>query len=163
MNQTITVEEYSSKYQPQIVSLILQIQQDEYHIPITKADQPDLLDVEGFYKKGSGNFWVSLDKDKVVGTIALLDIENHRAALRKMFVAKDYGGHVYKTAHLLLSAALGWSSEKGIREIFLGTTVQFLAAHRFYEKNGFEEISSHELPTTFPVMAVDKKFYKYTI
>ncbi len=163
MSQMIRVEEYSNTYQAQIVDLILHIQQDEYQIPITQADQPDLLEVGNFYQKGYGNFWVALDTDKVVGTIALLDIGDRYLALRKMFVAKEYRGQVYKAAHKLLSTALAWSVTKGIQEIYLGTTRQFLAAHRFYEKNGFQEIPSGELPSVFPVMAVDKKFYKYTI
>lgn len=161
--QTITVEPYSCKYQSQVLDLILQIQQDEFNIPITKEDQPDLLCIERFYQNGCGNFWVALDGDKVVGTIALLDIGNHQTALRKMFVAKEYRGQVHKTAHLLLNNAFRWASEKGVQEIYLGTTVQFLAAHRFYEKNGFQEISTQELPSTFPVLAVDKKFYKFTM
>ena len=48
----------------------------------------------------------------------------------------------------------------GIAEIYLGTTEKFLAAHRFYEKNGFAEVRRDELPSAFPVMAVDSKFYR---
>ncbi len=32
---------------------------------------------------------------------------------------------------------------------------EFLAAHRFYERNGFQRISDAELPPAFPKMAVD--------
>lgn len=32
--------------------------------------------------------------------------------------------------------------------------------HRFYEKNGFTEIDVAQLPENFPIMQVDKKFYK---
>jgi predicted N-acetyltransferase YhbS len=46
-----------------------------------------------------------------------------------------------------------------VREVFLGTTARFLAAHRFYEKNGFREIARQALPHSFPVMSVDTKFY----
>jgi len=46
-----------------------------------------------------------------------------------------------------------------VRELFLGTTAQFVAAHRFYEKHGFREIARPDLPPTFPVMSVDTKFY----
>jgi hypothetical protein len=46
---------------------------------------------------------------------------------------------------------------------FLGTTPRFLAAHRFYEKNGFSEVEPGDLPSTFPIMAVDKKFYRRRI
>ena len=47
-----------------------------------------------------------------------------------------------------------------MNEVYLGTTASFLAAHRFYAKNGFREISSSALPPGFPVMLVDTKFYR---
>jgi hypothetical protein len=50
-----------------------------------------------------------------------------------------------------------------MREIYLGTTAKFLAAHRFYEKNGFEELLQSELPARFPLMSVDTKFYRYAV
>jgi N-acetylglutamate synthase-like GNAT family acetyltransferase len=52
-----------------------------------------------------------------------------------------------------------WARQQGVRQIFLGTTAKFLAAHRFYEKNGFRQIEQAELPPTFPVMVVDTRFY----
>ena len=52
---------------------------------------------------------------------------------------------------------------KTIKEVYLGTTPQFLAAHRFYEKNGFTSIILKDLPENFPVIQVDKKFYKYLV
>lgn len=163
MNEGIIVKEYSSEYQSQIIDLIIHIQQDEYDIPITKDDQPDLFNVENFYQKGNGNFWVALCAGKVVGTVALLDIGNRQAALRKMFVAKDYRGKTFNTASLLLNSALEWAKKKAVREIILGTTLQFVAARRFYEKNGFQSVSPEDLPVNFPIMQVDKKFYKYVV
>ncbi|TGA98950.1 GNAT family N-acetyltransferase [Sporolactobacillus shoreae] len=163
MNTEIVVKEYHGVYQPQVMDLILQIQQDEYHIPISRSDQPDLLDIENFYQKNKGNFWVALHHDQVVGTVALLDIENNQAALRKMFVAKDYRGKIFKTAAFLLNTAIDWARKRKIQGIYLGTTLQFKAAHRFYEKNGFQSILLEDLPPKFPVMKVDKKFYKYTV
>ncbi|MEE4944850.1 hypothetical protein V2K24_05085 [Pseudomonas alliivorans] len=40
-----------------------------------------------------------------------------------------------------------------------GTTDKFLAAHRFYEKHGFSEVARGNLPESFPLMAVDSRFY----
>ncbi len=36
----------------------------------------------------------------------------------------------------------------------------FHAAHRFYVKNGFTEIEKGALPSAFPIMEVDTKFYR---
>ncbi len=60
-------------------------------------------------------------------------------------------------------AALEWAGEHNISQIFLGTTEKFLAAHRFYERNGFVSIGKETLPDQFPLMSVDTKFYSYPI
>ena len=163
MNNSPIVKQYFNDYQAQVVDLILHIQQQEYNIPITKKDQPDLFTIEDFYQTGNGNFWVAVYNDKVVGTISLLDIGNNQVALRKMFVDKKFRGAKFKTASLLLNNAIKWAKENSIKAVYLGTTPQFLAAHRFYEKNGFTSISFKELPENFPVLQVDKKFYQYSV
>ena len=163
MNNIPIVKEYSIDYQSQVVDLILHIQQQEYNIQITKDDQPDLFTIEDFYQTGKGNFWLALYDDKVVGTISFLDIGNHQVALRKMFVDKEFRGAKFKTASLLLNYAIKWAKENSIKEVYLGTTPQFIAAHRFYEKGGFTSIGLKELPENFPILQVDKKFYQYSL
>ncbi|MDZ5605561.1 GNAT family N-acetyltransferase [Bacillus pseudomycoides] len=163
MSDTICIQTYESKYQSEVVDLIVHIQQKEYNVSITKEEQPDLLEIEQFYQRDNGNFWVATYEGTVVGTVALLDIGNEQVALRKMFVKKEFRGKVWNTASMLLQTAISWADEKGLEGIYLGTTVQFLAAHRFYEKNGFQTIKMEELPKSFPVLQVDKKFYRYNL
>ncbi len=31
----------------------------------------DIIDIEGHYINSGGNFWIAIDKDKIIGTIAL--------------------------------------------------------------------------------------------
>lgn len=155
----IEIKAFSREYGEGVVSLILPIQQAEFGIPITLQDQPDLLDIPGFYQKGHGNFWVALSQDEVAGTISLLDIGNGQGALRKMFVKAAYRGKAHGVAQRLLDTLLEWCGRHGIREVFLGTTAKYLAAHRFYEKNGFCEISKAGLPAAFPLISVDTRFY----
>ncbi len=156
----ISIKEFSSIHQAGILDFIVNIQQKEFGIKITAKDQPDLCDISNFYQKGNGNFWVALSSETVIGTISLLDIDNDQVALRKMFVAKAYRGSVYKVAKTLLNELLNWTTARKTKEIYLGTTPKFLAAHRFYEKNGFDEISKTTLPESFPIMEVDTKFYR---
>ncbi|QUW21992.1 GNAT family N-acetyltransferase [Sporosarcina sp. Marseille-Q4063] len=163
MSNFPVLKEYSIKHQNEIIDLILHIQQKEYNVAITKDDQPDLLCIKDFYQTGNGNFWVAIQDDTVIGTISLLDIGNQELALRKMFVKKEYRGPKYQVGSRLLNNALRWANEKSIKGVYLGTTPQFVAAHRFYEKNGFESIEIEKLPASFPVLEVDKKFYRYLI
>lgn len=164
MNQqpAYTIQPYASSVErrDRTAELILHIQRNEYGIPITLEDQPDLLEIETFYQTGKGNFWTALHKGEVIGTIALLDIGQDRAALRKMFVKKEFRGGQYAVSKRLLDEAFAWAEQRGLEEIWLGTTLAFQAAHRFYEKNGFAEVTADMLPPGFPVMEVDKKFYK---
>ena len=143
-----------------VIDLIVGIQRGEYEIAITADDQPDLSSIPRFYQTGAGNFWVAVVDGEVVGTLGLRDIGEGDVALRKMFVAAQFRGEPHRVAQRLLSAALAWAADQNTRNIFLGTTSRFLAAHRFYEKNGFELVPRETLPETFPVMAVDTRFYR---
>jgi GNAT superfamily N-acetyltransferase len=80
-----------------------------------------------------------------------------------MFVRAEYRGAEHGVAKRLLDTLMAWSQPRGLQTIYLGTTSKFLAAHRFYEKNGFREMTPGELPKAFPVMAVDTKFYCRTL
>jgi N-acetylglutamate synthase-like GNAT family acetyltransferase len=142
-----------------VLDLVLMIQRAEFGMTITTADQPDLIDVPAFYFRGAGHFWVALAKGEVIGTIGLLDIGNRQGAIRKMFVASQWRGREHKVAARLLERLLGWASDHGLTDIYLGTTEWFQAAQRFYVRNGFREIRREELPLTFPVMAVDTRFF----
>lgn len=159
----ILIKPYQAEYKNEIIDLILDIQCKEFSIPITREDQPDLNDIPNFYQTGAGNFWIALCGGKVVGTAALLDIGNNQAVLRKFFVKSAYRGSRYNTAKQLLTALLTGAAEHKVTEVFLGTTAKFLAAHRFYEKNGFVEITAEKLPAAFPIMKVDTKFYCYQV
>jgi GNAT superfamily N-acetyltransferase len=157
------IEVFSRKYEQQVIDLILHIQQKEFEVPVTIADQPDLLDIENFYCKDNGNFWIAIDDEKLIGSIALIDIGNRQSALRKMFVHKDYRGKDKGAGQQLLDHVTGWCKEKGIDEIYLGTFDKLLAAQKFYRKNGFVEVEKKLLPDSFPVMPVDNMFFKLRI
>lgn len=147
-----------------VIALISGIQRGEFGLSITPQDQPDLMNIDGFYRPGAGEFWVAEAQGdvggKIVGCIALLDIGGGQAALRKMFVDPDWRGADKGVAKSLLYTLLDHARASGVAEIFLGTTTRFLAAHRFYEKHGFARVEKGDLPPSFPVMAVDTVFYR---
>ena len=159
----VYIEIYTDEHKNDVADLILNIQNREFGIPITLELQPDLNKIPEYYQTKNGNFWIAKIHDEVVGTISLLDIGNYKGALRKMFVNKDYRGKEYGVGQKLLNTLVDWSKHRGVTEIFLGTTEKFIAAQRFYEKNGFMEIERQQLPVTFPIMEVDNKFYRISV
>ena len=157
--ENIDIRRFDPSHGQAVLELILAIQREEFDIQITANDQPDLQDIPAFYQTGAGNFWVAKAGDRVVGTIGLKDIGNNGVALRKMFVAQSCRGPSLSVAATLLEEALAHARQMRIETIYLGTTDKFTAAHRFYEKNGFFLIERRALPSTFPLMAVDTRFY----
>lgn len=159
---TVTITRWQEAHGDGVRQLISPIQRAEFNIPITLADQPDLYDVPGFYRKGFGDFWVALDEvdGAVVGSIALIDIGNQQSALRKMFVRADRRGREHGVAAQLLAGLVAHARASKVEQIFLGTTSAFLAAHRFYEKAGFVRVEVADLPAAFPRIAVDTVFYR---
>ncbi|MHA1598707.1 MAG: GNAT family N-acetyltransferase [Alphaproteobacteria bacterium] len=147
-----------------VSQLIIKIQRDEFGLPLTLDDQPDLADIRGVYQTGDGNFWVAvLDEERIIGTLALVDLGGGHGALMKMFVASTFRGSRLGVGKGLYDALLAYASAAGFLDICLGTTSVMPRAHAFYEKNGFVEIDKADLPDDFPVMAVDSKFYRLVL
>jgi len=143
-----------------VIELITAIQQREFGLQITTADQPDLIDVQANYREPGGEFWVATRGPGVVGTIAAINLGNGEIALRKLFVATAHRGGRPSLATRLISRLLDWAADREVGDIYLGTTSRMHAAHRFYERHGFIEIDKRQLPGSFPVMAVDSRFYR---
>jgi DNA-binding MarR family transcriptional regulator/N-acetylglutamate synthase-like GNAT family acetyltransferase len=160
---TWTVEKFNTNISVgDIRYLVSQVQAKEFDIKITETLNKSLDHIETFYRdsKDNVNFWCAIAQGQVIGTIGLHQLSDHRAELNKFFIRKDYRG--LGISHGLLSCLLEQSTALKIKEIYLGTTDRYHAAHRFYDKNGFERIDQKDLPKTFQICEVDTIFYRYT-
>lgn len=138
----IQIVKFNPIYSKKIYSFVMDIKVNELG---WKNDATDLLSIEKIYLSGNGNFWVALDSDKVIGTIALEDMKEKQGYLQRMYLAKKYRGTGLATE--LLNNLLKFARARGFKEIYLGTTNVAKRAIRFYEKNGFIRIAS--LPEKF--------------
>ncbi|CAL1519518.1 GNAT family N-acetyltransferase [Chitinophaga sp. MM2321] len=159
MQKNHAITQLSNADSEQIINLILPIQQIENNVPVTLADQPDLLDIENAYIHTGGGFWGYRHEGEIVGTIGLINIGNHGGTIRKMFVKKEYRGKELGVAQLLLEALTAYCKTVGITDLYLGTVHTLKAAIRFYERNGFQQTAKADLPASFPVMQVDDTFF----
>lgn len=148
----------NNTYSKEIIDLILTIQQKEFNVPITIEDQPDLMQIEDFYFANGGSFWGAFINGELVGTIALVKFDEKAAAIRKMFVKKEFRGKEYGIAQNLLEILIAYCHKNGIDEVYLGTVSILEAALRFYERNHFIRIEKEQLPLKFPLMTADNVF-----
>jgi N-acetylglutamate synthase-like GNAT family acetyltransferase len=160
----ISIETYCDIYQKQVENLVLGIQNDEFLLGLTAQDQPDLPNIGEFYK--NGRFWVALnEQNQVVGTIGLEPLNKNQAALRKMFLDKAVRGNKdLNLAQNLFETLLAFAQQRGFQELWLDTPPPAKAAHRFYERNGFELMLSESVPSTYKVPLInDLKIYRLTL
>jgi hypothetical protein len=59
----ITIQTYQPRFHQQVIDLILPIRQNEFFVPIKLNDQPDLLNIPGFFCRKAGNFWVAVEDE----------------------------------------------------------------------------------------------------
>lgn len=154
------IQPFESKYQSEVVALIEKIQVGEFNIPVEEGQRKELQSISKSFQKDKGNYWIALFNGEVIGTIAVIDIGHHAFELRDVFVDKEYRGAVRGFAKKLLDTVLDWSIEHDVNTIYLGTTLAFRAAHRFYEKHGFCEITKGDMPPYCQPMDCDEKFYR---
>lgn len=56
--EILQIETYSGKYSDEIISLILDIQNNESKINLSLQEQPDLLDISRSYQQNGCEFWM---------------------------------------------------------------------------------------------------------
>lgn len=157
MGAIMEITTYNGKYDDQIVSLILNIQNNEAKINLSLDEQPDLKDIAGYYQKNGGEFWLAVEGDEVIGTIALMMLQNDCAVLKKFFVKSEYRSK--KIGLKLYEALLAFAKAGGVRHIILDTPSVAHASHRFYERSGFRKITKDELLTEYTYPDRDSILY----
>lgn len=153
------IETYSGKYDDEIISLILNIQNNESKINLSLEEQPDLLDIHRNYQQNGGEFWIAVADGKVIGTIGLMMKEKNCAIMKKFFVKKEFRSQ--KIGLALYNELITFAGEHYVKHIILDTPSVAHASHKFYEKAGFYKISVNELPVeyTYP----DRDCYLYML
>ncbi len=139
--------------------LIRGIQRTEFNFTKDDFPQPELFDIENFYIASGGNFWVAILDDDIVGTAAMLDLGNGISKLGRMFVDLAHRGTPYQIAQRLLDTALDWAKLNKINQVCFETTPETCAAHFFYRRNKFIEVSSTDFPPEYPLCPYPSRYF----
>jgi N-acetylglutamate synthase-like GNAT family acetyltransferase len=155
--------------------LVLGIQQDEYGLALSAANQPDLQDVAAFFGSGASAFWVAVAQDhsagpaevapdlSVVGCIGLEDAGDGVAVMRKFMVAPAWRGRRSGLAGALLAVFEAHAAASGLHRVALSTVASTLAAQAFYEKSGYQRVAREQLPAAHVPGVLDTVFFLRTL
>jgi N-acetylglutamate synthase-like GNAT family acetyltransferase len=147
----IHIVEYQKNHQASINEMMINIS-SEFEIGISSNESlktpliPDL-------------YWVALMNGNIIGTVGL-SLVNDYAILKRMFIKKEFRGASIGVSNMLLKRAITYCVSSKISEVYLGTMAQFIAAQRFYLKNGFDQILENELPSGFMLNPLDSVFFR---
>jgi GNAT superfamily N-acetyltransferase len=106
--------------------------------------QADLNDIDNYYIKPGGNFWVARVTDGDVGIIGFVGLKREqedKARLKRLAVLPTFQGRGVGTR--LVQSAIDYASSSGIQEIHLATGRQE-TARPLYDKLGFVEVGVDE-------------------
>jgi putative acetyltransferase len=105
----------------------------------TGADR-DVLEIEDYYLKTGGEFWVVELQGQIVGTAAYYPITkgNRAVEIRKMYLLPSIRGR--GVGKFLLEKLESAIAAKGFKEIWIETASVLKEAVNLYESNGYQPL-----------------------
>jgi putative acetyltransferase len=98
----------------------------------------DLVDIEATYWNKKGAFYVLLEGEAVIGTVALQHETDATCELCRMYLAPQYHGQ--GLGRRLLEHALREARERGFKEMRLKTASVLVEAISLYKRAGFSTV-----------------------
>lgn len=129
------IEEYSDRYQQQVKNLVISIH-EEFGFPYDFKLDYDLEDPGKFYTNVGGAFFILLDDNRLLGTVAIKKISKKNAELKRMYLLKEYRGQGLGSK--LLDEAIEFCRGKAFKKVNLDTNIKQIGAQKLYQKKGFQ-------------------------
>jgi len=110
----------------------------EMYWDLEEADNQTLLSPEKSIIQIGGQIFFLLNKEKVIGTVALIPHKKNTLELAKMTVKKDFRG--LGLSKKLMDKCIEYAKELGYSEIFLISNRKLKKARELYNKYNFKEV-----------------------
>jgi putative acetyltransferase len=130
-----TIIEYSEEYQEVVKEFVIAAH-EEFGFPYNQDLDADLENPSIFYKDRGGVLYLLLDGTRLIGTVAVKNLGDGAAELKRMYLNKMYRGQ--GLGQRLLDHALVFCRERSFKRVVLDTNIQQVDAQKFYGRNGFQ-------------------------
>lgn len=154
--QHFTFRTANNRDTEKIISLVKRILSEFDLMYSPETSELDIQDIESTYTKNGGAFEVIENAQReIIGTVALLKINNDCCKMRKMYVDKRYRKEGLGQA--LVKRILYKAKELGFKEIVLETVHSMTVAINLYEKYGFQKVDGHKVASPRCDIVMSKK------
>jgi N-acetylglutamate synthase-like GNAT family acetyltransferase len=140
--ENIRIVDYTPEYQKAFRDL--NVAWIEEYFVMEEEDYKALDHPDEKILKPGGHILIALSGEEVVGTCALIPMDDEIFELAKMAVAQQHRGK--NIGWMLGQATLQKAKELGARKVYLETNSRLTPAISLYEKLGFQHVSGHESP-----------------
>ena len=135
---SFSIERFESQYSHQVRDLVKDtFEEFGFGFDLSNNDK-DLIDIRKSYFIEHGKFWVLLENEKIIGTIALKPFRNVCYELKRFFIYATHRGKGY--GNKALEFVITYVKAKKIETIKLVANSKLHNAIHLYEKYGFHEI-----------------------
>ena len=131
----ITIRRYSPGDEVSIKQLITEIMNGEFRDDTAAYPTDDIQDIDRTYGNLGEAFFVAVDGEKIIGSVAIKKEDERVALLRRLFVASDYRNR--QIGLKLIDRALQFCQEVGYDEVIFKTTSRMERAANVCKKRGF--------------------------
>ena len=108
----------------------------EYRLTFEPAGyDADLTRIRDVYIGSGGAFWVLLDGERVVGTVAVVPLSPAEVEIKRVYLDSALRGKGIGSR--LVEHAIVWAVQRGHTRATLWSDIKFTRAHVMYERLGF--------------------------
>lgn len=132
---------YRSDYQDRVEAFFEHVRAGTAFPFEPEGSHADLRQIPSIYQSTGGQFWLLLDANVLIGTIALKALTPEVAEIKRLQLLEEYQGRGFGTQ--LFSIAMQHAGSQGFASVRLDSNRENGPALSLYEKFGFQEIGRY--------------------
>ena len=144
---------YNKKYEPFLIAFLEQCLPESGRALDINGRHRFYVDIEHCFKA----FWCMFDREKIVGAVAVRELDHKCCELKSLYLLERYHGMGY--GKCLLQKAIAYAKENGYKRMYLDSLSTSKKAIALYYKVGFvdtERYNQNERSDVFMVLELQK-------
>lgn len=154
MEKSFEPVKYNKLYEPLLIDFLEQCLPESGRTLDINGRHSCYKDIENCYKA----FWCMFDREKVVGVVAVKELDDKDCELKSLYLLERYQGLGY--GKCLLQKAIAYAKEHGYEKMYLDSLSTSKKAIALYRKAGFidtEKYNQNERADVFLVLSLKNK------
>lgn len=131
----VTIRRFAAEDGAAVRQLVSDIMDHEFHADKEAYPIDDLLEINRTYGGLGEAFFVAVNGDRVIGSVAVKKEDDRVALMRRLFVAADF--RKQQIGLKLIDRVLKFCDEVGYQEVIFRTTSRMEGAAKICQKRGF--------------------------